>query len=46
MPMFSYKSIPVMEMYDSQGETLFGSGHIDMLYSGDQKTPRQALELN
>jgi len=45
MPMFSYKTIPVMEMYDKAGNHKCDSTLKNKLSSGEQKTPRQALEL-
>lgn len=43
-PMFSYKSIPVVEMYDKNVHK-FNNELRSKLLNGDQKTPRQALEL-
>lgn len=46
MPMFSYKDIPLVMMYDGQGHHKFDSELKDKLLNGEHKTPRQALELN
>ena len=44
-PMFSYKTIPVMEMYDKAGNHKCDSTLKNKLSSGERETPRQALEL-
>ncbi len=44
-PMFSYKSILLIEMYDNSGTHMINSRLKDKLTQGEHKTPRQALEL-
>jgi len=44
-PMFSYKSIPVIEMYDKSGAPVCDEALKNKLTKGEHKTPRQALEL-
>lgn len=46
VPMFSYKNIPLVKMYDAQGNHRFDGELKNMLSNGERKTPRQALELN
>ena len=45
MPMFSYKTIPAVEMYDREGNHKFDGKLKNRLSNGEYSTPRQALEL-
>lgn len=45
-PMFSYKAISLMEMYDGSRNHLFSDELADKLLRGSFKTPREALDLD
>ena len=44
-PMFSYKAINLTEMYDYQMKPVFNDALKYRLKKGENKTPRQALDI-